>query len=90
MNAERQIVMYGNRWCPYCNMAKRFLKRKGVSFEEVNVGRNDEQRRLMEQRSGRNTVPQVFVGEMHLGGYTDLKALDEAGELDDLLGLASE
>ncbi|MCG5499687.1 glutaredoxin [Ectothiorhodospira sp. A-7Y] len=68
-------------------LARRLLRSKGVSFEEIRVDRDPVQREVMEQRSGRETVPQVFAGDRHLGGYTDLVALDRQGELDALLGL---
>ncbi|EHQ51304.1 glutaredoxin [Ectothiorhodospira sp. PHS-1] len=68
-------------------LARRLLKGKGVSFEEIRVDKDPVQREVMERRSGRETVPQVFAGDRHLGGYTDLVALDREGELDALLGL---
>jgi len=80
------VVMYGTRFCPYCMFARRLLKRKGVDFKEIKVsGRKlwDE----LEQKSGRNTVPQIFINDESLGGYDDIAALDRKGELDQKLGI---
>ncbi|WP_412851968.1 glutaredoxin 3 [Ectothiorhodospira shaposhnikovii] len=84
------VVMYGTGSCVFCMLARRLLKGKGVSFDEIRVDQDPAQRELMERRSGRETVPQVFVGDRHLGGYTDLVELDRRGELDVLLGLVSD
>ncbi|WP_371259004.1 glutaredoxin 3 [Ectothiorhodospira sp. BSL-9] len=81
------VVMYGTGWCAFCMMARRLLRGKGVEFQEIRIDHDPEQRRVMEERSGRHTVPQVFAGEDHLGGYTDLVELDQRGELDERLGL---
>jgi len=79
------VVLYTTGLCPYCYRAKKLLDRKGVSYEEIDVmftaGKRDE----MIQRSGRRTVPQIFIGETHVGGFDDMEALDEAGRLDSLL-----
>jgi glutaredoxin 3 len=84
------IVMYSTTSCPYCDRARALLKRKGVDFREVKVDEDAEQRDVMLRKSnGRRTVPQIFIGERHIGGYDDLSALDRAGGLDPLLGLAS-
>ena len=77
--------MYSTRWCPFCVMAKRLLAAKGVAVEEVAVDSDPERRIEMVQRTGRRTVPQIFIGERHVGGSDDLYALDERGELDPLL-----
>ena len=80
------VLMYGTRFCPYCMFARRLLKRKGIEFQEITVsGRElwDE----MEQKSGRNTVPQIFINDESLGGYDDIAALNRKGELDQKLGL---
>ncbi|MBK1672870.1 glutaredoxin 3 [Ectothiorhodospira shaposhnikovii] len=82
--------MYGTGSCAFCMLARRLLKGKGVSFDEIRVDQDPAQRELMERRSGRETVPQVFAGDRHLGGYTDLVELDRRGELDVLLGLVSD
>lgn len=79
------VVLYTTGLCPYCYRAKKLLDRKGVSYEEIDVmftaGKRDE----MIQRSGRRTVPQIFIGETHVGGYDDLAALESAGKLEPLL-----
>lgn len=78
--------MYTTRICPYCVMAKRLLQQKGVAVEEIRVDESPEQRDTMMRISGRRTVPQIFIGETHVGGYDDLFALEHAGALDPLLG----
>jgi glutaredoxin 3 len=82
------IVMYKTLVCPYCNMAGALLRKKGVSWREVDVTADATQRREMEERSGRRTVPQIFIDDQSVGGYDDLVRLDRAGGLDVLLGLA--
>jgi glutaredoxin 3 len=79
-----KILMYTTRWCPFCVMAKRLLAAKGVRVEEVLVD-EPEQRAVMMQRTGRRTVPQIFIGERHVGGFDEIAALDHKGELDPLL-----
>ncbi len=86
--AVPSIVMYSTGWCPYCMAARDLLQRKGVAYEEIDVMDTPERRREMCERSGRTSVPQVFVGERHIGGYDELSALERAGELDALLGAA--
>jgi len=83
--ATHNVVMYSTPYCPYCMAARFLLKNKGVEYEEINVATDAERRAEMEQRSGRYTVPQIFVGEIHVGGYDDLNALETAGKFDDLL-----
>jgi len=80
-----RVVMYTTGFCPYCVMAKRLLQGKGVDIDEVRVDEDPQIRQLMMERSGRRTVPQIFVGETHVGGFDDLAALDRAGKLDPLL-----
>jgi glutaredoxin 3 len=80
-----RIVVYRTAWCPYCDRAHALLEAKGVPFEEIDVDAQPEQRQEMIRRSGRRTVPQIFVGERHIGGSDDLHALDAAGGLDQLL-----
>jgi glutaredoxin 3 len=80
------VDIYTTRWCPYCYRAKALLKRKGVAFNEIDLSRERERRAEMVQRaSGRTTVPQIFVGPVHVGGSDDLHALEQAGKLDALL-----
>ena len=80
-----KITVYTKDHCPYCIRAKRLLERKGVPFEEVNVEGRDDLRVWLVEASGQKTVPQVFVGERSLGGFSDIDALDRAGELDPIL-----
>jgi glutaredoxin 3 len=80
------IVMYTTNWCPYCERARRLLTAKGAAFDEVDVESAPENRAEMIARSGRRTVPQIFIGEHHVGGSDDLAALDDSGRLDGLLG----
>ena len=80
------VTIYTKGWCPYCSAAKSLLKQKDVSFDEIDVDRIPGARAEMTGRSGgRSTVPQIFVGERHVGGCDDLYALDGRGELDRLL-----
>ena len=81
-----RITIYTTAICPYCAMAKRLLQRKGAAFEEIDVGGNPRLRAEMEERSGRHTVPQIWIGEHHVGGCDDLHALADTGELDRMLG----
>jgi len=81
------IEIYTTRYCPYCHAAKRLLSRRGVDFTEIDVSGDANRRSEMVARAnGRMTVPQIFIGSTHVGGYDDLAALDRAGKLDPLLG----
>lgn len=81
------VVMYSTTYCPYCDRARALLKRKGAEVREIKVDEDPTQREMMLHRSGgRRTVPQIFIGDRHIGGYDDLSALDRAGGLDPLLG----
>ena len=77
--------MYTTQFCPFCVMAKRLLSTKGVAVEEVAVDRDPDARAEMQELSGRRTVPQIFLGEKHLGGFEEIAALEHKGELDPLL-----
>jgi len=77
--------MYVTDWCPYCARARSLLEGKGVAIEEVDVDLVPGAREEMRARSGRDTVPQIFIGESHVGGSDDLQALDDEGRLDALL-----
>jgi glutaredoxin 3 len=80
------IEIYTTRHCPYCHAAKALLKKKGVNFSEVDVGRDWERREEMIQRAnGSTTVPQIFVGALHIGGCDELHDLERAGKLDPIL-----
>jgi len=83
------IVLYGKQSCPYCTMAKRLLTEKGQSFTEIDIETEPGRREEMIQRTGRRTVPQIFIGDRHIGGFDELAALDARGELDPLLGRTS-
>lgn len=81
-----QVEIYTSPLCGYCHAAKRLLTQKGVSFSEIDVSRDPKRREEMMSRAhGRHTVPQIFVGDTHVGGYDDLSALDRAGKFDPLL-----
>ena len=79
------IVMYATQWCPYCEMARTLLREKGQTWTEIDIGAEPPRRAEMIERSGRRSVPQIWIGARHVGGYDDLAALDAAGELDPLL-----
>jgi glutaredoxin 3 len=79
------ITVYVTDWCPYCARARNLLTQKSATFREINVDDESKFREEMIARSGRRTVPQIFIGEKHVGGCDDLFALEESGELDRLL-----
>jgi glutaredoxin 3 len=79
------IVIYVTGWCPYCSRARALLSKKGLAFREIDVDEDPKLRQEMTARSGRRTVPQIFIGERHVGGCDDLVALDARGELDQLV-----
>lgn len=80
------VTIYTGPYCPYCNMAKQFLKQQGVEeYEEIRIDQYPGAMAEMQARSGRRTIPQIFIGQTHVGGFTDLYALHERGELDALL-----
>lgn len=80
------VVMYTTSWCPYCNRARKLLGAKNVIINEIDVDSAPEKRAEMHNRSGRQTVPQIFIGDHHVGGSDELLALEDAGKLDGLLG----
>jgi glutaredoxin 3 len=77
--------MYSKPWCPYCEQARALLTAKGVSFQDIDIEAQPEQREEMIRRSRRRTVPQIFIGERHIGGSDDMQELDSAGGLEPLL-----
>ena len=81
----KPVDIYTTPICPYCFRAKRLLDAKGVGYNEIDVMRDSEKRGEMMRRSGRRTVPQIFIGGTHVGGSDELYALDQAGRLDKLL-----
>ncbi|HSG04237.1 MAG TPA: glutaredoxin 3 [Marinobacterium sp.] len=79
------IELYSSRWCGFCMRAKMLLDAKGVEYNEIDVDQDSALRAQMMQRSGRRTVPQIFIDEVHVGGCDDLYALERSGQLDELL-----
>ncbi|MET0499554.1 MAG: glutaredoxin 3 [Steroidobacteraceae bacterium] len=85
-----EVVMYSTAYCGYCQRARNLFERKGATVREIKIDEDANERAIMLKKSGgRRTVPQIFIGERHVGGYDDLTALDRAGELDTLLGKTS-
>lgn len=82
------VTLYTTRFCPFCIRAKRLLDSRGVEYIEIAVDLNPEKRIEMMERSGRRTVPQIWIGEQHIGGCDDLMLLEYNGELDELLARA--
>ena len=89
MNEKVNVVVYTSGWCGYCTGAKKLLDKKGVHYTEIRVDKEAGMREEMEQRSQRDTVPQIFIGDVHVGGFDDLMDLDMDGELDAMLGIDS-
>lgn len=83
------ITMYSTRFCPYCIRARFLLDSKNVDYTDIGVDARPELRREMMEKSGRHTVPQIWIGERHVGGYDDLARLEQRGELDELLNQVS-
>lgn len=79
------VTIYTKAFCPYCHDAKALFARKGVAFEELPVRSGSDQVAMAQRAGGRSTVPQIFIGDRHVGGCDDLYALDARGELDPLL-----
>ena len=89
-DADPKVVVYTTLLCPYCHRAKALLRKKGVTFVEIDVGMDAAKRAEMLQRAnGRHTVPQIFIGDTHVGGSDDLHELERQGKLDLLLGDAA-
>ncbi len=80
-----KVVMYTARLCPYCRMADRLFERKGIAVEKIMVDESAEMRTHMVKVTGRTTVPQIFIGNLHIGGYMELAEMDQDGQLDALL-----
>ena len=83
--AADPVTIYATSWCPYCTRARALLATKGANVQAIDIEAEPAQRAEMIRRSGRRTVPQIFIGERHIGGCDDLLALDAAGGLDALL-----
>lgn len=79
------VRMYTRDWCGYCTAAKRYLAAKGIEVTEIDVTHDPETRAWLVETTGQRTVPQIFIGEQAIGGYTDLRALDASGGLEPLL-----
>ena len=83
-----KVVIYTGPSCPYCVAAKTLLKNKNVNFEEINLGEQpDRMNEMLQKSGGRRTVPQIFIGETHVGGSDELHALEKAGKLNSLLNI---
>lgn len=80
-----KVVIYCTRTCPFCTMAKKLFDAKGVSYEAIDIGNDRQKWAELEAKTGRNTVPQVYIGEHHIGGFDELSAADKRGEIDALL-----
>lgn len=80
-----KVVMYCTQSCPYCLRAESLLKKRGASIEIIDVGRKPDLWKEMEKRTNRNTVPQIYIDDLHIGGYDDLADFDRAGKLEPLL-----
>jgi glutaredoxin 3 len=80
-----KVVIYTTAWCPYCIRAKQLLGQKGVAFDEIAVDSKPDLRAEMTRKAGRTSVPQIWIGDTHVGGCDDLYALERAGRLDALL-----
>lgn len=80
-----EVVMYCTEVCPYCQRAERLLKSKGVKIKKIRVDQDRGKLKEMIKRTGRNTVPQIYIGDKHVGGFDDLSELDIMDELDELL-----
>jgi len=80
-----KVVMYATAWCPYCARARELLESKKVDFQVIDIDRDPALRQEMMARSNRHTVPQIFIGDVHVGGCDDLHALNAKGGLDPLL-----
>ncbi len=80
-----KVQIYTTSWCPYCNAAKSLLADKGVAYDEIDVTDPELRDKMVQRANGRRTVPQIFIGDTHVGGYDDMAALDRRGQLDPLL-----
>jgi glutaredoxin 3 len=86
MSDDREIIMYSITWCGFCHRARLLLQCKGMTVREIRIDEDPAAReRMLEKSGGRRTLPQIFIGEHHVGGFEELVALDRSGELDKLL-----
>lgn len=86
MTAMSKVLIYTTNWCPYCSAAKSLLDDKGVPYEEIDATDPEVRMDMIQRAHGRRTVPQIFIGERHVGGYDEIAALERRGQLDPLLG----
>lgn len=86
MGNEPKVLIYSQMFCGYCSAARALLDEKGVGYEDIDITMKPQLRLELRERTGRRTVPQIYIGDRHIGGYDDLAALDASGELDELLG----
>lgn len=84
-STQPEIIVYATKTCPFCTMAKSLLDGKELKYDLIDVGTDRSMWQAMQEKSGRNTVPQVFVGDHHIGGFDELSAADRSGELDQIL-----
>jgi glutaredoxin 3 len=84
-SASPKIIIYSGRFCGYCTAAERLLQSKNAEYELVKVDEDPEQFEYMMEITGRRTIPQIFIGDFHVGGFDDLSALNQSGKLDELL-----
>jgi glutaredoxin 3 len=80
-----KVIVYSADWCPYCTRAKNLLKTKGADFEEINVDLKPGLREELVKKTGQKTIPQIFINDQFIGGFSELSALDTKGDLDQLL-----
>jgi glutaredoxin 3 len=85
MTGQQKVTVYGNAMCPYCGAARMLLTKKAVEFENIDITVDPQKRQEMQERSGNRSVPQIFIGTTHVGGFDELAALEMDGELDELL-----
>lgn len=82
---KEKIIVYTTKRCPYCDASKTLLQRKGYAYSEVDVADPKLRLMLLKKAQGRKTVPQIFIGDLHVGGFDELQVLDKSGELDELM-----
>ena len=85
-----EVVLYGTRFCPFCTAARRLLTAKGINYQDIPLDDDASLRAEIMERSARNTVPQIWVGDVHIGGYTDLRQFEVDGRLQQLVGSGVE
>jgi len=85
VSASNKVLVYGNASCPYCGAARMLLTKKAIEFQDIVITDDAAKLAEMQQRSGSHQVPQIFIGDTHVGGFDELYALDKSGELDKLL-----